>query len=339
MKIHPADPADTTSSAINTVQAGNVWFPDSARKTADSLADFQRENLPCFILANWRGFSGGMRDMFDEVLKFGADIVDNLTKFTQPVFIYLPPRAELRGGAWVVLDTAINPEFIEMYSDVTARGGILEPTGIIEVKYREREVIQTIHRLDNTCKELLQKIDQKKENQEEVKQLQKDLKARVEFLLPVYKTIAVQFADLHDKPGRMLAKGAIRSVVPWQESRQYFYKRLQRRRHEVCICKRMQPTSNVQVMGVIKDQVMQAGVNWDDDEAVWKFLTTFVDSQSFKNTLAANNAQSIAASLQESLAQCGDAQAQIELLRSVLAGVPPEQLQQLMAPEAPTPLI
>ena len=25
------------------------------------------EQLPLFILANWRGFSGGMRDMYDEV--------------------------------------------------------------------------------------------------------------------------------------------------------------------------------------------------------------------------------------------------------------------------------
>lgn len=29
------------------------------------------EELPLFILANWRGFSGGMRDMYNEVLKFG----------------------------------------------------------------------------------------------------------------------------------------------------------------------------------------------------------------------------------------------------------------------------
>lgn len=34
------------------------------------------EDLPVFVIANWRGFSGGMRDMFDEVLKFGSYIVD-----------------------------------------------------------------------------------------------------------------------------------------------------------------------------------------------------------------------------------------------------------------------
>jgi len=31
--------------------------------------DFNREGLPLVILANWRGFSGGMKDMFDQVVK------------------------------------------------------------------------------------------------------------------------------------------------------------------------------------------------------------------------------------------------------------------------------
>ena len=73
-----------------------------------AIRDFSREGLPLLILANWRGFSGGQRDMFDEVLKFGAFIVDALVGYTQPVFVYLPPFAELRGGAWVVVDPTIN---------------------------------------------------------------------------------------------------------------------------------------------------------------------------------------------------------------------------------------
>jgi acetyl-CoA carboxylase carboxyltransferase component len=38
-----------------------VWYPDSAFKTAQSIEDMNREGLPLFIFANWRGFSGGMR--------------------------------------------------------------------------------------------------------------------------------------------------------------------------------------------------------------------------------------------------------------------------------------
>lgn len=46
--------------------------------------------------------------MYDEVLKFGSYIVDALRKYNQPVIVYIPPYAELRGGAWVVLDPTIN---------------------------------------------------------------------------------------------------------------------------------------------------------------------------------------------------------------------------------------
>jgi acetyl-CoA carboxylase / biotin carboxylase 1 len=88
-----------------------VWFPDSAYKTAQAINDFNHgENLPLIIFANWRGFSGGTRDMFGEILKFGAQIVDALVAYKHPVFVYIPPNGELRGGAWVVVDPTINEE-------------------------------------------------------------------------------------------------------------------------------------------------------------------------------------------------------------------------------------
>ena len=45
-------------------QAGQVWFPDSAYKTAQAIKDFNREQLPLMIFANWRGFSGGMKGWY-----------------------------------------------------------------------------------------------------------------------------------------------------------------------------------------------------------------------------------------------------------------------------------
>lgn len=39
--------------------------------------------------------------------------------------------------------------------------------------------------------------------------LESKLKAREEFLLPIYHQVAVQFVDLHDTPGRMQEKGVI----------------------------------------------------------------------------------------------------------------------------------
>lgn len=47
---------------------------------------------------------------YGEILKFGAQIVDALVAYKHPVFVYIPPNGELRGGAWVVIDPTINDE-------------------------------------------------------------------------------------------------------------------------------------------------------------------------------------------------------------------------------------
>ena len=100
--VTPADPANPDSAEQIVTEAGGVWYPNSAFKTAQAIRDFnQGEELPLMILANWRGFSGGQRDMYNEVLKYGAYIVDALVKYEQPIFIYIPPFGELRGGSWV----------------------------------------------------------------------------------------------------------------------------------------------------------------------------------------------------------------------------------------------
>lgn len=217
-KYNPADPADPTSTATFSPQAGQVWFPDSARKTADTLDDFHHERLPCFILANWRGFSGGMRDMYDEVLKFGASIVDNLRVYTAPVFIYIPPFGELRGGAWVVVDPTINHSgVVEMYCDPSSRGGILEASGVAEIKFRDREVRDLIRRNEPRLATMEPKAARDAESQ----------------LLPVYRDVAVRFADLHDNHIRMKAVGVVRDVIPWKDSRRVFFHKLQRKLKEL----------------------------------------------------------------------------------------------------------
>lgn len=150
----PADPANLDSEAKTFQQAGQVWYPDSSYKTAQAIKDFAREELPLIILANWRGFSGGMKDMYEQIVKFGAYIVDGLREYKQPVLVYLPPNSELRGGAWAVLDSQINPTYMEMYSDPESRGGVLEPEGIVEVKYKEKDLVKTIGRLDHVVIEV-----------------------------------------------------------------------------------------------------------------------------------------------------------------------------------------
>ncbi len=70
--------------------------------------------------------------MAQAILKEGAKIVDGLSSYKQPVIVYLVPNGELRGGAWVVLDPSINPEYMSMFVDNESRGGVLEPEGIVE---------------------------------------------------------------------------------------------------------------------------------------------------------------------------------------------------------------
>ena len=135
-KTVPADPGNIDTRAQQSTNSGKVWYPDSAYKTAQTINDANREGLPLLIWVNWRGFSGGTRDMFDEILKFGSMIVDALRVYKQPVYVYLPPGAELRGGAMVVISAGINPQ-IRMWSDPGARVGILEPAGAYEVKFKK----------------------------------------------------------------------------------------------------------------------------------------------------------------------------------------------------------
>ena len=59
--------------------------------------------------------------MYDQVLKFGAYIVDGFRQYKQPILIYIPPYGELRGGSWAVMDTSINPLCIERYADKESR--------------------------------------------------------------------------------------------------------------------------------------------------------------------------------------------------------------------------
>merc|ERR1711871_791225 len=180
----PADPADPNSREALQPQAGQVWYPDSAYKTAQAIQDFGRgENLPLIIFANWRGFSGGTRDMAGEILKFGAQIVDALIKYEHPVFVYIPPNGELRGGAWVVIDPTINDKVMEMYCDQESRGGILEPPGICEVKFRAADQVSKMHQLDP----VLQSLDVELENAsagDDAEQIMKQIKDRETLLMP-----------------------------------------------------------------------------------------------------------------------------------------------------------
>ncbi|XP_029649542.1 acetyl-CoA carboxylase-like isoform X2 [Octopus sinensis] len=293
----PADPANLDSESKNLQQAGQVWFPDSAYKTAQTIKDFNQEELPLIIFANWRGFSGGMKDMYDQILKFGSYIVDALRVYKQPVMIYIPPYAELRGGAWVVLDPSINPTHMEIFADEYARGGVLEPQGTVEIKFRRKDLVKAIRRIDPQCAKLVEQLNCPTLTKEEKNHLELDLSNSENELMSIYQQVAVEFADLHDTAGRMVDKEVINEIVRWNTSREFFYWRLRRRLLESQLkMKMIQFTKDLQDGQLnsmlrrwfVEDQSTVNAYLWENDKAVVEWLRDQMDDDGLHNAIAEN---------------------------------------------------
>ena len=206
--------------------------------------------------------------MAGEILKFGSMIVDALREYEHPVFMYLPPYGELRGGSWVVVDPTINEEKMEMYADPDSRGGILEPAGITEIKFRLPDQIKVMHRLDPELQVLDSELEMT-DDDDVAAGIKAQIAAREETLKPVYLQAATEFADLHDKTGRMKAKGVIKSAVPWEESREFFYYRAKRRLSEDYYVAQLKKADAALTKESATEVLsgMFSG-NWDDDKAV-----------------------------------------------------------------------
>uniref|UniRef100_A0A4W6G9L0 acetyl-CoA carboxylase n=1 Tax=Lates calcarifer TaxID=8187 RepID=A0A4W6G9L0_LATCA len=285
----PADPANLDSESKVLQQAGQVWFPDSAFKTAQAICDFNRERLPLMVFANWRGFSGGMKDMYDQVLKFGAYIVDALHGFHQPVLVYIPPQAELRGGSWVVIDPTINPLCMELYADRESRGGVLEAEGTVEIKFRRKDLLKTMRRLDSVYASLVDQLGKTSPelSDKQCKELEAKLKAREEFLSPIYHQVAVQFVDLHDTPGRMQEKGVITDILDWKNVRTFFYWRLRR----------------LLLEQVVKCEILQANKDLSDGHMQSMLRRWFVETEGTVKAYLWDNNQAVVEWLEKHLSQ------------------------------------
>ena len=278
----PADPASPQSEQTVSQQAGGVWFPDSSFKTAQAIEDINQEGLPLFIIANWRGFSGGARDMFNEILKYGSYIVDQLVAFRQPVFVYIPPFAELRGGAFVVVDSHINSRVMEMYADPEARAGVLEPSGVVAIKFRENDKIKTMRRTDRDLRRLVHEASLAEDDPQRAA-LDAQVREREKALGTAYQQVAETFADLHDRADRMQAVGVIRKVVPLAHARVQFYWRLRRRLLEMevvrLIARQGKLATEEEAVNTLQQWFLQSNhhrfnqaCQWDNDEMVCQWL-------------------------------------------------------------------
>ncbi|KAI9477730.1 MAG: acetyl-CoA carboxylase [Benjaminiella poitrasii] len=326
--IVPADPANADSTEQVFMEAGGVWFPNSAYKTAQAINDFNKgEELPLMIFANWRGFSGGQRDMYNEVLKYGAQIVDALRNYKQPVFVYVIPNGELRGGAWVVVDPTINKDMMEMYADKQARGGVLEPEGIVEIKYRKPQLLATMARLDQQYGDLKKRLESTTNlSAEEKAELKRQLETREQELLPVYQQVAIQFADLHDRTGRMKAKGVIRKALEWRHARTYFYWRVRRRLNEEYLIRNIKTATDGRLE---REEMMQLVQEWYQadtagDENDEKLVSEWFDQ--FKEQIQIRISQLKSNALKEKIVEFGleDNSAVIEGFSKLLLQMSPE---------------
>lgn len=169
-----------------------------------------------------------------------------------------------------MLDSTINPDMMEMYADENSRGGVLEPSGAVEIKYKHRDLIKTMHRLDDRIKELnaeLAKLEAKDQAPIKAK-----IAAREKELLPFYQMMSLKFADLHDTPGRMKEKGVINEVIPWQSARRFFYHRLRRRLVEERLCTRITKASpgitHEDALSHVREWLADAKVTAKDDSAI-----------------------------------------------------------------------
>ena len=233
-----------------------------------------------------------------------------MVAYQQPLFVYIPPFAELRGGAWVVVDSTINADAMEFYAAEDARGGVLEAAGAASIKFRDRDIVATAHRLDPVLASLDEQLRAAKaaeHSAEAVGTIERQIKVREKMLFGVYQQVAVHFADLHDTPGRMRSKGVIRKQVQWAESRAFFYWRLRRRMQEFHIANTIM--KGAQRPGLRKELIHDFGEwfqsvtgrpeLWDDDRVVVSVLES-TDNQAL---VAAYVADKRAAALGTQLAE------------------------------------
>jgi acetyl-CoA carboxylase/biotin carboxylase 1 len=94
-------------------------------------------------------------------------------------------------------------------------------------------------RLDPTYGELKARSLAKDLTAEQQNEIKRKMTERESLLLPVYLQISLQYADLHDRAGRMEAKGTIRMPLVWAQARRFFYWRLRRRLNEEYVLRRI----------------------------------------------------------------------------------------------------
>jgi len=165
---------------------------------------------------------------------------------------------------------------MSMYADPDSRGGILEPAGITEVKFRSQDQVKVMHRLDAQLQLLDNELEMTDSLDEDAQSaIKENISARENELKSVYLQAATEFADLHDKTGRMKAKGVIKAAVPWAQSREFFFYLAKRRMLQDDYIGRLTAADPLidteSAENIIKSIV---SVDWENDQVVLEFFNS-----------------------------------------------------------------
>ena len=190
---------------------------------------------------------------------------------------------------------------MEMYADEESRAGVLEPEGMVGIKYRKDKQLQTMARLDPTYGELKKAISDKSLSPEKQAEIKAKMTEREKLLLPVYSQISLQYADLHDRAGRMQAKDTIRHPLQWKNARRFFYWRLRRRLSEEQTLRKMANASiNASQSRTQNLAIIQAWTQIEDFEHNDRAVAAWYEEnkQTIKTKIDAYKAESVAADVE-----------------------------------------
>ena len=164
-------------------------------------------------------------------------------------------------------------------------GGVLEAEGLVSIKLRMKEQRALMERLDEEMQQLKSLPAEERTAA---------MRAREELLAPIYHTVAVHFADLHDTPVRMKDKMVIEEVIPWREARARLYWRIKRRllegalKHEIGDDFGHGQKSEMLRRWFIEDRGDTLRYLWDQDVHAVEWLEVQVDHATRKRVVREN---------------------------------------------------
>jgi hypothetical protein len=149
----------------------------------------------------------------------------------------------------------------------------------VEIKFRDADLVSAIRRLDPQASLLARQQAEPGLSEEERQKKQTELEKRECLVMPTYRSMAATFADLHDTPGRMHAKGTVRGVVEWRNARRFFYRRLRRRMSELLVWRKFREVDAAISVESVRTQLSDwVGVaHWDSDVDVAQWVEGHMD--------------------------------------------------------------